>query len=452
MMRSNSGMSNLLRAGAKPSVLILGGGFGGAYAAQRLSRRLPKDWDLTIVDRNNFLLFYPLLVEAGVGSLEARHVVVPTRMFLKRGRLLMAEIQSVDLQAQSAIIQVVGADDTKRLHYDHLILAVGSTTKLPNIPGLKEHAFQFKGLADGIDLRDRGIRLLELANTIDDPRVRRAILRVVVVGANFTGIEFAGEYQDFLIDASRSYDRVSRDEISVVVLELADRILGALEPELAAYAHRHLVARGLDIRTKTSLTRVEEREVTLTDGSRLETYTTVWCAGIAPSPVLSQIDGLPANKQGYIECGKDLRVSGYDNVWAVGDSAAVMDDEGKPYVATAQNATRQGTMCAANVLRAIAGEPTEPFRFSSLGSLAALGCRTAVAKVFGIKVAGFPAWFLYRSVYLFKMPSWSRRFRIMMDWTADLFMRAQPVQLGIRRATRGAREEASTLRDKARML
>lgn len=445
-------MSTLLRAGAKPSVLILGGGFGGAYAAQRLSRRLPKDWDLTVVDRNNFLLFYPLLVEACVGSLEARHVVVPTRMFLKRGRLLMAEVRSVDLQDQSAVIQVIGADETMRLHYDQLILALGSTTKLPNIPGLKEHAFQFKGLADGIDLRDRGIRLLELANTVDDPQVRRAILRVVVVGANFTGIEFAGEYQDFLVDASKAYERVSKDEISVVVLELADRILGALEPELAAYAHRHLVARGLDIRTKISLAQVGEREVTLTDGARLETYTTVWCAGISPSPLLRQVAGLPVNEQGYIDCGKDLRVAGYDNVWAVGDSAAVMDDEGKPYVATAQNATRQGTTCAANVLRSIEGEPTEPFRFNSLGSLAALGCRTAVAKVFGIKLAGFPAWFMYRTVYLFKMPSWSRRLRIMMDWTADLFMRAQPVQLGIRRATRGVPEEAPEPRDKAGMF
>ncbi|HVT14212.1 MAG TPA: NAD(P)/FAD-dependent oxidoreductase [Fimbriimonadaceae bacterium] len=434
------------RAGAKPRVLVLGGGFGGAYAAQRLSRRLPNDWDLTLIDRNNFLLFYPLLVEAGVGSLEARHVVVPIRKFLKRGRFVMAEVRSVDLPSQSAVIQVIGSTETTRLHYDQLIIATGSTTKLPDIPGLKEYAFQFKNLADGIDLRDRGIRLLELANTISDPKARKAILRVVVVGANFTGTEFAGEYQDFLINASKAYKQVNREDISVVVLEKGERILTALEPELAEYAHRHLVKRGLDIRTKMSLSEVGEHDVVLTDGSCLETYTTVWCAGVAPSPLFSQISGLPVNKHGYIDCGKDMRIAGYENVWAVGDGATILDDSGQPYAQTAQNATRQGVLCANNVLKTIEGEPTEPFRFNSLGSLAALGCRTAVAKVFGFKLAGFPAWFLYRTVYLFKMPSWSRRVRIMMDWTSDLFVRAEPVQLGIRMIVR-TQNEAKTRQD-----
>lgn len=434
-------MSKLVRAGSKQNVLIIGAGFGGAYAAQRLSRKLPQAWDLTVVDRNNFMLFYPLLVEAGVGSLEARHVVVPTRKFMKRGSFLMAELQSVDLQSQSAQIKVVGSDDSQRLHYDHLVIAFGSATRFPNIPGLKEHAFQLKSLEDGIDLRDRGIRLLELANTTTDPDRRRAVLRIVVVGANFTGVEFAGEYQHFLLDASKSYPNVQRDEINVVLLEMADRILSAIEPELSDYAQNHLVRRGLDVRTKTSVSQVEEDHVILTTGERMETKTTVWCAGIAPNPMMDSIPGLPRNKQGYIECGTDLRVKGFDNVWAIGDIAAVMDASGQPYVATAQNATREGTFCAKNILRAIQGEPTEPFVFSSLGSIAAIGCRTAVAKVFGIRLAGFPAWFFFRTVYLLKMPSWSRRIRIMMDWTSDLFLRAEPVQLGIRRATREVVEE-----------
>ncbi|HWA82957.1 MAG TPA: FAD-dependent oxidoreductase, partial [Fimbriimonadaceae bacterium] len=348
--------------------------------------------------------------------------------------------------SQGAVVQVIGADAKMQLHYDQLIIAAGSTTRLPDVPGLKDHAFQFKSLADGIDLRDRGIRLLELANTVADPKVRQAILRIVVVGANFTGTEFAGEYQDFLVDASKAYDGVRREDINVVLVEKSDRILNALEPKLAEYAHRHLASRGLDIRTNMSLSEVGEQYVVLTDGSRLDAHTTVWCAGIAPSPLLSQISGLPLNKHGYIDCGKDMRVAGFDNVWAVGDIATILDDQGQPYAQTAQNATRQGVHCAQNVIRTIEGEPTEPFRFNTLGSLAALGCRTAVAKVFGIKVAGFPAWFLYRTVYLFKMPSWSRRFRIMMDWTNDLFVRAEPVQLGVRRVVR-PHEEARRLQD-----
>lgn len=429
-------MSQLARAGSKQRVLILGGGFGGAYAAQKLSRKLPKDWDLTIVDRNNFLLFYPLLVEAGVGSLEARHVVVPTRKFLKRGELLMGEIQSVDLANKSVRLQVIGAENAQRLHFDQLIIAIGSTTKFPPIPGLKEHAFQLKSLSDGLGLRDRGIQLLELANTIADAEKRREILRIVVVGANFTGMEFAGEYQDFLHDASKAYSNVRQEEIQVMVLELGERILTALEPELGEYAHKHLTERGLDIRTKTSVKEVGEDYVVLTTGERVATQTTVWCAGIAPNPVLDEIPDLPRNKWGYIECEPDLRVKGFEDVWAIGDIATVLDEDGKPYPATAQNATRQGTVCATNLLRSLEGEATHPFRHNALGSLAALGCRSAVAKVFGIKLAGFPAWFMYRTVYLLKMPSWSRRFRIIMDWTTDLFFRREPVQLGVRQASR----------------
>lgn len=435
-------MSNLPRAGAKQRVLVLGGGFGGAYAAQRLSRKLPKDWDLTIVDRNNFLLFYPLLVEAGVGSLEARHVVVPIRKFLNRGEFIMAEVQAIDLKTQSVRIQVIGSETSERLHYDHLVIAIGSATRLPKIPGLKEHGFQFKSLVDGIELRDRGIRLLELANTIADPEKRRAILRVVVVGANFTGVEFAGEYQHFLEDASKAYPNVSVHDIQVVLVEMADRILGALEPELADYAHRHLARRGLEIRTKTSIKEVGEHYVVLSDGQRLESDTTVWCAGIAPNAILEDVAALPRNHLGYISCGKDLQVMGHSNVWAIGDIATVLDSEGNPYPATAQNATREGTLCADNVIRAIAGEQTEEFRYNSLGSLAAIGCRTAVAKVMGIKLAGFPAWFMYRTIYLFKMPGIGRRIRIIMDWTTDLFLRAEPVQLGIRRSLRSKSEQA----------
>jgi len=423
-------------SGGKKRVIVVGGGFGGAYAAQRLSRRLPEGWDLLLIDRNNFLLFYPLLVEASVGSLEARHVVVPLRRFLKRGEVVMAEVRSIDPERRTIEIQVIGADKGSTCSYDELILACGSITKLPPVPGLKEYGFELKSLSDGVDLRDRGIRLLELANTIDDAERRRDILRIVVVGANFSGVEFAGEYQDFLRTAARSYRNIDPDEITVLLLEMAGRILNALEPELADYARRHLSREGVDIRTGTSVKEIGREFVVLTTGERLSTRIVVWCAGIAPNPLLGQVLGIPTNKQGYIECNPDLSVARREHLWAIGDIAAVMDQSGKPYAATAQNATREGTAAADNLLARLAGRPTKPFDYGGLGSFAALGCRTAVAKVFGIKIAGFPAWFMYRTVYLFKMPGWSRKVRIMMDWTADLFAKAEPVQLGIRRIVR----------------
>lgn len=431
-------------AGAKPRVIVVGGGFGGAYAAQTLSKKLPKDWEVVLFDRNNFLLFYPLLIEAGVGNLEPRHVTVPIRKFLgKRAGFIMAEIERVDTAAQQVYYRVEGTPETRSLHYDHLILSPGSQTKMPPIPGLGEHAYELKSLRDSIEFRDRGIRLLEIANTISDRAKRQALLRIVIVGSNFTGIELAGEYQEFLTEQAKNYPNISEDDVQVVVVEYADRILPAIDADLALFARRHLEQRGLRILTRTTLTEVRQDSATLTTGEVLPTYTTVWCAGIAPSAMLAKIEGLPLNERGYIACDVTTQVQGFKNVWAVGDSAFIPDIEGKPYAATAQNASRQGPVAAMNVVRAVKGEELQPFRHKSLGDLAAIGCRTAVVRMLGIKFSGFPAWFMFRSVYLMKMPSWSRRFRIVIDWTLSLFFKQEPVQLGVRQAPLGVSDRDS---------
>jgi len=430
-------------AGAKQRVVVIGGGFGGAYAAQTLSKKLPKDWEVVLFDRNNFLLFYPLLIEAGVGTLEPRHVTVPIRKFLgKRANFVMSEIDRVDTAAQQVYYRVLGTPETRSIHYDHLILAPGSVTKIPPIPGLGEHAFELKSLRDTIEFRDRGIRLLEIANTISDRAKRQAVLRIVVVGSNFTGIELAGEYQEFLVDQAKNYPNVSEEDVEVMVVEYADRILPAIDADLALFAKRHLEKRGLRILTRTTLTEVRHDQVTLTTGEVVPTYTTVWCAGIAPSPLISKIEGLPVNERGYIVCDPTTRVKDFSNVWAVGDSAFIADEDGKPYTATAQNASRQGPMAAMNVVRTIKGEEPRPFRYNSIGALAAIGHRTAVARVMGIKLSGFIAWFIFRSVYLMKMPSWSRRFRIVLDWTLSLFFKQEPVQLGVHQSTVGLPDES----------
>lgn len=419
-------------AGEKKRIVVIGGGFGGAYAAQFLAKQRLKDTEVVLIDRQNFLLFYPLLIEAGVGQLEPRHVTVPIRSFLgKRAQFLMAEVQHIDLSHQQVILQVDSLP-TRTLHYDHLILAPGSVTRFPAIPGLAEHAFQLKSLQDSIEFRDRGIQLLEKANTIEDREDRAAVLRIVIVGSNFSGIELAGEYQEFLESQARNYPNVDPEDIQVVVIEYADRILPAIDADLADFARKHLERRGLVVRTQCSLTDVQADRVTLTTGEVLRTQTTVWCAGIAPSPLLQLAPGLPLNDRGYIVCDPTTKVQGYENVWAVGDSAFIPDKDGQPYVATAQNASRQGPVAARNVLHSIREEPLVPFRFDSLGSLAAIGCRTAVARLMGIKLHGFPAWFMFRTIYLMKMPSWSRRVRIMIDWTLSLFFRQEPVQLGVR--------------------
>ena len=424
-------MANL--AGQKSRIVVVGGGFGGAYAGQTLAKRSSANAEVVLIDRQNFLLFYPLLIEAGVGNLEPRHVTVPIRKFLgKRARFVMAEVERVDLEQQQVVYRVSGKEVEETLHYDHLILAPGSVTKFPPIPGLEDHAFELKSLRDSIEFRDRGIRLLELANTVTDREERRALLRIVIVGSNFSGIELAGEYQEFLTEQAKSYPNVDEDDVQIVVVEYAKRILPAIDSDLALFARRNLESRGVVVHTETSLNQVCPDYVFLTNGEKVRTHTTVWCAGITPSPMLSKIQGLPCDERGYILCDKTAKVKGFDNVWAVGDSAFIPDGEGKPYAATAQNASRQGSLAAENVLRVLRGEELKPFEYNPVGSLAAIGCRTAVARVFGVKLSGFLAWWLFRTVYLMKMPSWSRRVRIVIDWTLSLFFKQEPVQLGVR--------------------
>ncbi len=420
------------RAGQQKRVVVVGAGFGGAYAAKGLEKHLPHDYEVTVIDRNNFLLFYPLLIEAGVGNLEPRHVVVPIRKFLKKAGFVMGDVIAIDTNSQQITYRVLSGPDEAKLHYDHLVLGPGSVTRLPEVPGLKEHGFEMKTLSDAIGMRDRAIQLLELANTVHEPALQRELLRIVVVGSNFTGIEFAGEFQAFLEESAKSYRNLRKGQIEVVVVEYADRILPALDADLAEFARKHLEGRGLKIRTKTSVQAMTDRSATLTSGEELATRTVVWAAGISPSPLLDRVSPLPRDEKGYVLCEPDLRVQGMQNVWALGDCAFVPAPDGSPYAATAQNATRQGTILAANIVRTIKGEPTRAFIFKPLGSLAALGCRTAVARVFGIKVAGFLAYLLFRVTYLGKMPTLSRKARVLIDWMLDIFFRQDPVQLGLR--------------------
>jgi NADH dehydrogenase len=417
----------------KPRVVIVGGGFAGAYCAQALAREARRGrMDVTIVDRNNYFVFYPLLVEAGTGSLHPRHAVVSIREFTGDCAFRMGEVIDVDMRGQEVLVEAEETRERLRIPYDHLVLAPGSVTRLPDVPGLAEHAYQIKSLGDAVALRDRAIRLLEAAEATKDPSRRRALMHMVVVGGNYTGVEVAGEFHVFLREACREFPSLDRDEVRVTLVEIADRILPALDEDLAGYAAERMRRRGIDIRLGTSARGITPETVELRDGESLRAHTTIWCAGIAPSPLIARL-GLPVDERGYVLAEPDMRVQGYDNVWAIGDSAVNPDPDGRPYPPTAQHAVRQGQGLAANLARVVAGEPATPFVYEAVGSLAALGCRTGVAKILGVKLSGFPAWFLWRTVYLFKMPGLSRKIRVALDWTLDLFFRRDVVQLGVHR-------------------
>ncbi|MBX3358324.1 MAG: NAD(P)/FAD-dependent oxidoreductase [Phycisphaeraceae bacterium] len=427
---------------ARPRIVIAGGGFAGAYCAQALERRLRSDEaDIVLLDRHNYLMFFPLLIEAGTGSLEPRHAVVPIRSFIRRVDFIMSEVVAIDAPARRVDYTLPGEPGVRSLAADHLVVSLGSVTRQPDppVPGLREHAFEIKSIFDGIALRDRAISLLELANAVDDPALRREILHWVVVGGNFTGVEAAGEYFAFMQRAAHHYPNLTPDDVRVTLVERSDRILGPLGPELSDYALRHLSRRGMDVRFNTTVSGVTPNTVTLESGDTLRARTVLWCAGIAPSPLLNG-SGLPLDAKGYIRCRRDLTVDGLPGVWGIGDSAAIPAPDGKPYPALAQLAIQQGRHAASNIARAVRSQTPVPCDLADQGNLAALGCRVGVASIFGFKISGFLAWFLWRTVYLMKMPGWSRRIRMAADWTLDLLFPRQDVALSIHRArhTQGA--------------
>lgn len=421
-----------VKRNASTRIVIVGAGFAGAYCAQSLERRLRRrrDVEIVLVDRQNFFAFTPLLVEAGTGSLQPRHAVVSIRAFVRRSRFLMAEATRVDVAAQRLHYRLEPGAAEQCLDYDQLVLALGSVTRHPPVPGLAEHGYGMKSLADAVALRDRAIRMLELAEASDEPAARRALLHFVVVGANFTGVEVAGEYLHFLRAASRRYPRLSPDDCRVTLIEISDRVLGALGEELSRYASRQLARQGVEILTRRSVQAIGPESLDLDDGSRLASRTVIWCAGIAAPPPLW--DGaLPTNPQGWLLSAADMRVEGQERIWAIGDCAVNPDAAGRSLPATAQGAVQEGQQLAANLAAVVEGRPVRLLRYRHVGALAALGCRTGVAELFGVKLSGFWAWFLWRSVYLFKMPGASRRLRVALDWSLDLLFPREYVSLGL---------------------
>jgi NADH:ubiquinone reductase (H+-translocating) len=425
-------------------IVVIGGGYAGAYCAQKLERLVSRDEaQVTLIDRNNYFIIFPLLVEAGTGSIEPRHTVVSIRSFLRRAEFRMMDVEGIDTGARRVRCRIAESGQEVDVAYDHLVIALGSVTKMPPVPGLREYGMEMKSLADAVGLRDRTIRMLETAAATEDVAARRAILHLVVVGANFTGAEVAGEMEAFMRGAVRQYPNLSRSDVKVTLVERSSRILGALDEDLARYATEKMRARGIDVRLNQSVTAIDAEGVTLTTGERLAARMVVWAAGIEPPPVIggdkasgSSAGGLPRDERGYLICERDLRVKGFENVWGIGDCAVNTDKDGKAYPATAQHGIREGVHAARNIARVIRGQAATPCDIVSQGSLAALGCRTGVANVFGIKFSGFVAWWLWRTVYLMKMPGLGRKVRIALDWTLELLFKRDYVQLGVHRIDR----------------
>ena len=425
-------------------IVILGGGFGGAYCAKQLERLLgDRPCEVFLIDRRNYFIFYPFLIEAGTGGIEPRHAVIPLRQFLRKSHFHTGEIEFVDTAARKLYDRLPGTDTVREVRYDQLVIAVGSTTRMPNIPGLRDYAFEMKSLIDAISLRDRAIQMLELAESTPDARSRAAFLHFVVVGGNFTGVELAGQFQDFLNKATRFYRHIAPAECRVTLIEIADRVLTALDPKLSNYAAQHLTRLGVDVRLSTSVEQIASDWVRLSTGGQLATNTVIWCAGVAPNPLIGTL-GLPegsVDAKGYINCDRDLRVRGCEDIWAVGDCAVIRDAQGQPYAQTAQNAIGEAETLADNLVRTLDGLPALPCDIRTRGSLAAIGDHRGVARIGRYRFSGVTAWLINRLFYLWAIPAWSRKVKIAVDWLVDLALSRDYVQLGVHSAQRPAQDK-----------
>lgn len=406
----------------RTQIVILGGGFGGVYAAIELEKTLARDADvhITLINRDNFFLFTPMLHEVAASDLDITHIVNPVRKLLKKIEFFDGDLQSIDLcNKLVTVTHGIGEPHRHELEYDHLIIAVGSITNFFDLPGLAERALTMKSLGDAIHFRNRLIEHLEEADFECCPLARKPLLTFVVAGGGFAGAETIASVNDFLREAIRFYPHLTEDMLRLVLVHPGPFILPELGEKLGRYAQQKLARRKVEIRVNTRVTGFSGQEVSLSDGSSITTNTLLWTAGTSPNPLLS---GLPCEKErGRLLVNEFMEVKGWPGVWALGDCALVPDlTTGKYCPPTAQHALREGKIVAQNIAAEIRGGPKKAFVFSTIGQLASIGRRTGVARIAGINFSGFPAWWLWRTIYLSKLPRFEKRLRVALDWTLDL--------------------------------
>ena len=425
-------------------IVILGAGFGGLYAALKLERalsHLPYAC-ATLVNRENFFLFTPMLHEVAASDVDIAHIVNPIRKLVKKVNFFHGEVRAIDLSAKR--IQVVHGPTghPHDIEYDYLVIALGGTTNFYGIPGMQERALTMKSLGDAIHLRNRLIDLLEEADSECAVGTRENLLTVAVAGGGFAGVETIAALSDFLRQATKFYRHLSQDLVRTVLIHAGPLILPELGEQLGAYAQKELSKRNIVIRTNTKVHGVSESGLELSDGTTLPAATVIWTAGASPSPILETI---PCRKQGgRLVVNEFLEVPGCEGVWALGDCASLTNPQtGTPYPATAQHAMREGKTVAGNIVAAICGGKKRPFKYSTIGMLAATGRRTGVANILGFNFSGFAAWFLWRTIYLSKLPRLEKKLRVALDWALDLLFTKDLVHFMILRSTGVSRQDVS---------
>jgi len=401
---------------ARGGVLIVGGGFAGAYVARLLGKR-----GATIVSPENFMLYTPMLPEAASGTLEPRHVVVPLRQMCPQAELLLTRVTAIDEERRLATIERPEGE-TEEVHYEQLVVALGAVTRVLPIPGLREHGVGFKDLADAIALRNRVLQQLERAAIRPDAVEE---LGFVFVGAGYAGVEALAELSDLAHAALRFYPVLRAVPQRWVLVDAAPKILPEIPRRLGEYAARHLERRGVEIHVGEMLESYDGREAVLSSGMRIPARTLVWTAGVRANPLLAEL-GFPLDERGRVRVDEMLRVVGREDVWALGDCAAVPNSRTPRAVdpPTSQHSLRQARRLAKNLVG-----PPKPYGYRMLGQVATLGRHKGIAEIPGMHLRGFLGWFVARTYHLYQLPLFSRKLRVVLDWTVALFFRRDVVEL-----------------------
>jgi len=415
-------------------ILILGGGFGGLYATMKLEDILAStNIEITLVNRENFFLFTPMLHEVAASDLDITHIVNPIHKLLRRAKFYVGAVEGIDFPSRRVVVSHGDKMHCHELYYDYLLIAPGSITNFHNIPGLEERALTMKSLGDAIYLRNRMISCLEQADFDCTDDLREPLLTFVVAGGGLAGVETVAAMNDFLRESIFFYPNLKEKMLRVVLVEPGEILLPELGERLGGYTQKKLTERKVEVYLNVRVNGISDYGVELSNDMTINASTLVWTAGIAPNPILEK---LPCKKEhGRISVNEYMELPEWPGVWAIGDCAWILDHKtGKPYPYTAQHALREGVAVARNIAAAIHGGCKQQFVYSDIGRLAAIGKRAAVAEIMGIKFSGFIAWWIWRTIYWMKLPRFEKKLRVAIDWTLDLLFSKDLVQFMTLRA------------------
>jgi len=429
----------------KKRILILGGGFAGVDCTRKLESYFHSDYDIeiTLVSDDNFLLFTPMLPQIVAGTVAPRHIVMPLRALCKKTRIYESVVRDIDPVQQHVTLEGTPEKIGVRIHYDYLVIALGSETNFFGLKNVKKYSFTMKTLADAISLRNRLIDMLEQAENEKNPKIKERLLTFVIVGGGFAGVETAGEINDFLHEAVSYYHNTKKDDIRVILVEATSTILQGFNKRLTKYAHNKLEKNGIKIVLDNAVTSFDGKNIILNKLSKpsvgidskniINSHTLVWTAGVTPVEIIQ--NSIFKIKKGKIIVNEFLEIPNHPGVFAIGDCSQFDDEVNNKFPPTAQLAEAHGKLVAYNIKQAIENKEKKKFEYNWKGQSAIIGKHSGIAEVMGMKITGFWAWILWRNYYLTKMPNLEKRIRVWLDWNIDLFSRIDISRYGFKRDT-----------------